>query len=290
MKKTFLNFSKFLFIVLSLFYSCNEDEPKSKGKKEIEKCLEEVKKELGENFIYATSEDIFVIASNANKQNTDRAILTIKHVYNAMYKFFFTKKPTKPLKVYLFKDGKSYEKYVVEKYKQKPSTPFGFYLSSERKMIMNIATGTGTLAHELVHPLLEEDFENVPPWFNEGFASLFEQSMHQEDGSMKGLVNWRLPALQKAITKKQITPLKEILSMSRDDFYEENSGLNYAQARYLCLFLQEKDLLVKFYKKIKELSEKDKTGIKAIEEVYKKNIDKLQKDWEEWVSTLEFNE
>ena len=71
---------------------------------------------------------------------------------------------------------------------------FGFYMSGERKMVMNIATGTGTLAHELVHPLLAEDFPNVSSWFNEGFASLYEQS-GSRGSRMMGFVNWRLPGL-----------------------------------------------------------------------------------------------
>ena len=39
---------------------------------------------------------------------------------------------------------------------------------------MNSATALGTLSHELVHPYMETNFPNVPSWFNEGLASLYE--------------------------------------------------------------------------------------------------------------------
>ena len=58
---------------------------------------------------------------------------------------------------------------------------------------MNIATGGGTLVHELVHPYVEADFPGAPPWLNEGLGSLFEQS-DERDGYIVGLTNWRLPA------------------------------------------------------------------------------------------------
>ena len=42
---------------------------------------------------------------------------------------------------------------------------------------MNIGPGPGTLSHELVHPYMEANFPNVPAWFNEGLASLYEQPL-----------------------------------------------------------------------------------------------------------------
>ena len=40
--------------------------------------------------------------------------------------------------------------------------------------IMNIATGGGTLVHEIVHPYVEANFPGCPAWFNEGLGSLYE--------------------------------------------------------------------------------------------------------------------
>ena len=79
-----------------------------------------------------------------------------------------------------------------------PGTPYGFYSAKHNGLFMNIATGGGTLVHEIVHPYVEADFPNAPPWLNEGLGSLFEQSADR-DGHIVGLTNWRLAGLQRAI-------------------------------------------------------------------------------------------
>ena len=45
---------------------------------------------------------------------------------------------------------------------------------------MNIATGGGTLVHEIVHPFVEANFPGCPTWFNEGLGSLYEQSAERK--------------------------------------------------------------------------------------------------------------
>jgi hypothetical protein len=248
--------------------------------------IEELKEELGKDYKVKPTEDIFIVASNAEGDNFERAKSTIKNVYKALYKDFFTKKPSEFLKIYLFKDAKSYSDYVKKIYGKEPSTPFGFYKREDKKLVMDISTGTGTLAHEMVHPFLETDFPDVPPWFNEGFASLFEQSTYK-DGSLKGLVNWRLAGLQDALKNDKIVPLKKLFELNEDGFYGKDSGLHYAEARYLCLYLQEKEILGKFYKDFKTAYPKDdKTGQKTIEKVFAKKITEIEKEWKRWASTL----
>jgi hypothetical protein len=254
------------------------------AQQEIERVKKEVKEELGDKYTIEVVQGIFVVASDDAGPTYQRAKGTIKHVYNAMYKDFMQTKPDKPLKVYLFKDKQSYERYCKKAYGTRPSTPFGFYRSAERKMIMNIGTGTGTLAHELVHPLLEADFPGVPSWFNEGFASLYEQSRYTSTGSMKGMVNWRLPGLKSGLRE---VSLKRLMQTTSSEFYRDRSGLNYAAARYLCLYLQEKGVLAKFYKAFKEVyPKKDKTGIKTLQKVLGKRLNQIEPEWKKWVKGL----
>jgi len=140
------------------------------------RVCEEIRHELGEDAHVERVEDYFFVASNDSMQKFVEYKTTVTRVFRYLYEDYFTRKPEKPIRVYLFRDKSSYDTYCRATYDKPPSTPYGFYMSRERKMVMNISTGTGTLAHELVHPLLSEDFPGVPSWFNEGFASLFEQS------------------------------------------------------------------------------------------------------------------
>ena len=52
---------------------------------------------------------------------------------------------------------------------------YGYYKPSEKTMLMNINTGTGTLVHEMTHALVRYDFPDIPSWFNEGLGSLYER-------------------------------------------------------------------------------------------------------------------
>jgi hypothetical protein len=163
-------------------------------------------------------------------------------------------------------------------------------MSRERKMVMNISTGTGTLAHEMVHPLLSEDFPGVPSWFNEGFASLFEQS-GDRGGKMVGFVNWRLPKLRQLLKINKGIPLADLIKTTTEQFYgEDDRGVHYATARYLCLFLQERQLLIPFFKEFQATAKEDPTGAAAMKKVTGMTPAELEPSWREWVLGLRYQD
>jgi len=260
-----------------------------RNEEDSRKVVEEIRKELGTTTHVELVEDYFFVASNDGAENFRRCKNTVAWVYRNLYAEFFTRKPERPIRVYLFRDKDTYEAYCKATYEKAPSTPFGFYMSRERKMVMNIATGRGTLAHELVHPLLAEDFPDVPSWFNEGFASLYEQSGERE-GKMVGFINWRLPGLQKALKSGKGIAFKELMATTSEQFYGDDRGVNYATARYLCYYLQEQGQLVRFYRGFRDGFKDDRTGIATLEKVTGKRLDELEKAWRAWVLTLRFNE
>src|SRR6266850_7507398 len=77
---------------------------------------------------------------------------------------FFTNDPKEILDIWLFKDAASYEKNTRLLFGDAPTTPYGYYSSKDKALIMNIATGGGTLVHEIVHPFMEANFPACPPW------------------------------------------------------------------------------------------------------------------------------
>jgi hypothetical protein len=244
----------------------------------------EIRKELGDDVRVERVEDVFIVATNDGAASFQACQGTIARMYRYLMRDYFARKPEKPIRVYLFKDKASYEDYCRRAYEKPPSTPFGFYMARERKMVMNISTGTGTLAHELVHPLLAEDFPGVPSWFNEGFASLYEQSGTRGD-RVVGHVNWRLPGLHKALKGRGVS-LDALLRTSTDEFYGDDRGVNYAAARYLCLWLQEKDLLIAFYRAFKASHGEDATGRAALEKAVGSPLAEIEAAWKEWALKL----
>jgi hypothetical protein len=231
-------------------------------------------------------EEPFVVVGEPGRLDRDRG--TVRWAADHLEKDFFDKRPTRILDVYLFADAATYEKGVKALTGDTPSTPYGFYSSTENGLFMNIATGGGTLVHEIVHPYVEADFPNAPPWLNEGLGSLFEQS-NESSGHIIGMTNWRLAGLQRAIKRGDVQDFRTLTSLSTKQFYNDDSGVNYAQSRYLMYYLQEKGLLRGFYKTFRTNRAKDPTGYDTlVATLGEKDMNDFKQRWERYVAKLTF--
>jgi hypothetical protein len=151
---------------------------------------------------------------------------------------------------------------------------------------MNISTGGGTLVHEIVHPFIEANFPACPPWLNEGLGSLYEQS-GEVAGHIHGYTNWRLPGLQTAIKAGKVPSFRTLTALDASGFYNEDKGTNYGQARYLCYYLQQHGLLVKFYREFYAHQKADRTGYQSLRKILGlTDMNAFKKQWEKYVLTL----
>ena len=229
-----------------------------------------------------------VVGDESPERVRQRATGTVKWATDLLKKDYFKKDPNKILDVWLFKDRASYNKHNVMLFGGEPSTPYGYYSRSEGALVMNIATGGGTLVHEIVHPFMESNFPECPGWFNEGMGSLYEQS-RQKNNQIHGSTNWRLAGLQKAIKKGHVPSFEKLTNSGKLAFYVSDPGTNYAQARYLLYYLQERKLLRQYYQDFVRNHESDPTGYDTLKKTLKtKDMKAFQKDWEKWVLTLRF--
>ena len=74
-----------------------------------------------------------------------------------------------------------------------------------------------------------------------------------------------------------------------NDVWVSSDGTNYAQARYLCYYLQEKGLLARFYKEFTPHAKDDPTGYKTLVKILdEKDMAAFQKRWEAFVMKLRF--
>jgi hypothetical protein len=171
----------------------------------------------------------------------------------------------------------------------KPGTA-GSYNPQNRSLLINLATGTGTMTHEFTHALhfadMEERGQQHPMWIVEGFGSLFEQCTLR-GGHMVGLVNWRLAVLKQAMAQKKTLPLAAFLADSNPEF-ARNAPVSYATARYVLLLMQEKGLLKDWYAQYCAGFQEDPTGVKTLEKLYGKPLAEFEKDLYAFVETLDF--
>jgi hypothetical protein len=233
-------------------------------------------------------EDPFIVIGDGTLAQLERSSKTVRWAADKLEQDFFAKRPTKILDIYLFTTAASYERGVEELTGEEPSTPFGFYSSSNGAMFMNIATGGGTLVHEIVHPYVEADFPSAPAWLNEGLGSLFEQSAERE-GHIVGLTNWRLEGLQKAIRRGTVPAFSTLASLSNNAFYNSDGGTNYSQSRYLMYYLQEQGLLRKFYAAFRTARKTDPNGYKTlVATLGETDMAAFKRRWERYVAELRF--
>jgi hypothetical protein len=258
-------------------------EPEAKA---TEKLTAEIKNDLPD--FYVTRIGPWIVATDMDKSEAPRFTeYTIAKYAADIQRQLFTATPrTEPVKVLLFKDKLSYETWNKTLYGSKPTTPYGYYSRRHKALVMNIATGGGTLLHEMVHAMAEADYGDIPAWLNEGLGSLFEASSRGRGNKVIGITNWRLTGLLESLKAGTATKFSELIGMSDEKFYGERSGQNYASARYLMQYLQQNGKLEAFYNRVRDKKDADpQASLRAVFD-NKLSIDQIEATCYEWVKTL----
>lgn len=274
-----------------------EDFPGEELRAACREAAGETREELDGSFT-VVSEPPFVVAGNLPPEELAACIAgSVVRPAETMWKSYFEARPKRPIRVFLFAGDASYRRWAKRLFGEEDLPHFG-YCRGDGELVMNISTGTGTLVHELTHALIAPDFPDVPAWLNEGLASLHEQCRVGRERII-GLTNWRLPALQAALAKDEVRPLRELITAR--DFRGELEGLNYAQARYFVMYMQQRGLLRGFYREYRTLHEKEAAArregedvpeapldVRVVEGLFEREIDEVDADWRKWSAELRF--
>ncbi|MBW3540067.1 MAG: hypothetical protein KY476_07350 [Planctomycetes bacterium] len=254
---------------------------------EFERHVRELERRLPSDEFHIVVERPFVVVGDEAAETVRRrANETVKWAVDLLKRQYFTRDPEHIIDIWLFRDKASYEKHARELFGRRPTTPFGYYSAAHRALVMNISTGGGTLVHEIVHPFIRANFPDCPAWFNEGLASLYEQC-GEKDGRITGYTNWRLAGLQQAIRDGRLPSFERLTATTTEEFYNEDTGTNYGQARYLCYYLQEQGLLAKFYHAFRRNVRDDPTGYRTLQTVLgEEDMESFQRRWEQFVLGL----
>src|SRR3989440_1766994 len=261
--------------------------PKAATDADFAAHVEQLKKKLpSSDFSIVIQPPFVVIGDEPEAVVKAHSVNTVKWAVDRLKQDYFAKDPKEILDIWLFKDSASYERNALALFGDKPTTPYGYYSSRHKALIMNISTGGGTLVHEIVHPFVEANFPDCPPWLNEGLGSLYEQS-GEVSGHIHGYTNWRLPGLQAAIKAGKAPPFKDLMSLSSRAFYDDDKGTNYGQSRYLCYYLQQRGLLVKYYREFVNHQKDDPSGYKTLVRVLAvRDMTAFNRRWEKFVLGL----
>jgi len=249
--------------------------------------LAQLAKQVPEGFTVISQSPFIVLGDEHPDVVRRRAVHTVKWAVDKLKQDYFKRDPVEIIDIWLFRDDASYTNHAHLLFGDTPTTRFGYYSESHHALIMNIGTGGGTLVHEIVHPFMRANFPRCPAWFNEGFASLYEASA-ENNGHIRGTINWRFKGLEKAIKEGRTVSFQKLTSMTETQFYGGDSySQYYAQARYLCYYLQEKGLLVKFYHEFVASAASDPSGYVTLKRVLvESDMDAFKQKWESFVLGL----
>jgi hypothetical protein len=249
--------------------------------------VEQLKKKLpSDDFTIVVQKPFVVIGDEPPADVREHSLRTVKWAVDKLKQEYFSKDPNEILDIWLFKDAASYERNAQLLFGDKPTTPYGYYSSTHKALVMNISTGGGTLVHEIVHPFIEANFPNCPPWLNEGLGSLYEQT-GEVNGRIHGFTNWRLPGLQAAINARRVPSFQTLMGMNATEFYNDEHGTHYAQSRYLLYYLQQRNLLTNFYREFYANQKTDTTGYATLRRVLgNADMRVFKRKWEKYVLSL----
>ncbi len=139
----------------------------------------------------------------------------------------------------------------------------GYYQRDKRRILLDLEAGNGSLAHELTHALSHADCEELPEWFDEGLGALHEEAEYAAQGQrLIGLPNWRCKLTRQAAQADHLPSLAALTDPAT--FRSGDVGLNYAVARSLCLYLQDRQLLQKYYQELRTRWPSDPQGVSTL--------------------------
>ncbi len=225
----------------------------------------------------------FIIAGDLPEADLERLYdEAVLPVTRGLWRSYFDRRPDAPVTIVALSSEAGFATAAAELDGYESSAYAGYTQRGKRRIVVNLATGRGTLAHELSHMLALFDFPDMPEWFDEGLASLHEDAIFSDDGlTLIGVSNWRSRLLHDALGRNQLPALEAVIR--NPAFRGEGEGLNYALVRGFCHFLQERGLLSHFYRKFRDGVQDDPSGIVTLCELLNvatmSEVDRQFHDW-----------
>jgi len=116
-----------------------------------------------------------------------------------------------------------------------------------------------------------------------GWASLYEQC-GEVSGHIHGFTNWRLPGLQRAIKSGSVPSFKSLTATTPTLFITKIRRQTMVRRAIFVNYLQEKELLIKFYQEFQGNQKTDPTGFKSLQKILgETDMEAFKSTWEKFV-------
>lgn len=192
-----------------------------------------------------------VVRGEVSRARAKEAVALVDQVIGDVQRRFTapTKTPDRDITLCLLPNDGRFRNVSIAAFGDLPSD-LGFYRGDHRVAIANLGRSIGNLRHELVHPLLADDFPQIPAWLNEGIASLYGTAKPGKHG-FEFLVNYRLRDLQKAMKAGEQPTLDQLAASTDAEVRGPRAMVWYAMARYVLLYVDRAGKLGELYGKLR---------------------------------------
>jgi hypothetical protein len=227
-----------------------------------------------------------VVTDEEPAEVTMRLENTVPWAIEKLRNMYSWRKPATTVGIWLFNDREHYDTCMKTFYDEKSRWTVGTFMRESNAIVADVSLGNGVLVHEVVHAFIHANFPNCPPWFNEGLASLYDRCS-EVNGEMCGHPDRDVLQLQSEICRRAILPVRRLCALTAKQFYTRSESRNYAQARYLCYYLQERGLLKEYYRAFYANHRRDPTGHETLRAIVgPKGMQQFQEDWEALVLAI----
>lgn len=229
-----------------------------------ESAARELSQRIGMPALVTQVSPPFVLISNTSRSDLERLHReALAPLAAALERAYFDAPATEPVRMVLLRDETSYRAVARALDGYDPLNYDGYYQRAEKRLVVHLASGLGTLSHELCHAFTQRDCPTLPEWVDEGLAALHEETRFSPDRLLLvGLRNWRCRLLEASFAAGELPSIGQIAGAPTIRGRQE--GLNYAYARSFCRFLQDRDLLSHFYRKLRAAGDRDPTGLATL--------------------------
>ncbi|HEY1066344.1 MAG TPA: DUF1570 domain-containing protein [Pirellulales bacterium] len=191
----------------------------------------------------------------------------------------------KPIVILLLADREAYRAACRKTFQADAPPCDGFFDAEEGMIVIDVATGEGTLVHELTHAMMHYQCPQAPQWFNEGLASLNE-SVKIVDGpngpALRPQDNWRLGVLREAASAQRFPHVRDLIEGNR--FQTGDLAVNYALARAFCHFVHDEGKLLDLLDRIRTTGSEDPSGALAVQAIFpNQSWTQIEDDFNRWL-------
>jgi len=230
----------------------------------------------------------FELYTTASEKTGRDALLVFEQIRTAFSDIVGVKLPEKkPVTIVAFRDEEEYAPYRI-----RPGAP-SYYLPLLRHdfIVMQdlLPEHYPLVLHEYTHVVINQAGMKLPLWLNEGFAELYST---MKPVGKKILVGRMIPARMQ-VAEGGLVNLREILSTdARSPNYNEGArlGIFYAESWALVHMLKFSKSYAPGFERVLDAIGKGEASDQALERVYGKSVEDIQKDLQAYVHGDHFYE